>query len=460
MKAIRILSVGLVVFLGPLPAGEPQEGALPPLHVVKIAGVESAINYMRPAWTARAGEGEFELPALLARDGDLLFLDAGSEESAFRYRGTDGTALGVNIEGKRVLVRGKDVQAVSATFPADVAWLSAASREDLIAIRHIEFEAAPGEADLSMLGRIAEANRDLGVIIEEEKGWDGTTFARVLTVFSPRWLVTRAARIEADADRVIPALQRVDLLALNADGAKSLAWLGRLPALRRLFICDWKPNETGPIPAGCARLSMLTLLLIETDAPALTYVGDLKPLREIFLVGIEGLSDVSALAGASSLESLSLAGCEKVTDLSVLKRLPNLTWLGLPPSVSQEAFAEIVREHPKLRGLELLSATNIVDLAPLRDAKGLEMLVLPNTPATTTPLWGKEGLRFLALPEETFESSPEYVRAFAKAHPAATVTSATPFCLGSGWILLLPLGAALTYGILRRRGSGSARCHG
>ncbi|MBN1420040.1 MAG: hypothetical protein JXP34_14770 [Planctomycetes bacterium] len=454
MTRIILLSVVLAACIGAR-AAEPDGDALPPLRVVKIAGVESAIDYMRPAWTAKPEEGE--PGALLARDGDLLFLDTGSGEFVLRYREADRAALAVKAEGTRLVLGGK---VVAVKLPAETAWLRAASREDLLALRHIEFEGAPGEADLPLLGRIAEANRDLGIIIEGEMGWDGPTFARVLTLFSPRWLVARAAMIEAQADAIISALQRVDLLALNTDGAKSLAWLARLPALRSLFICEWKPGETGPLPAGCARLRAVTFFLLEDAGSDLAFAGDLKRLRELFVVGDEDLSDIGKLAGASNLESLSLAGCEKVTDLSVLRRLPNLTWLGLPPEISQEAFAEIVREHPKLRGLELLKTEKIDDLAPLRDAGAVEMLVLSGTPATTTPLWGKENLRFLALPQETVASSPEYVRAFAKAHPETTVTVATPFCLGSGWILLLPLGAALTYGMLRRRGSGSALHHG
>jgi hypothetical protein len=66
-----------------------------------------------------------------------------------------------------------------------------------------------------------------------------------------------------------------------------------------------------------------------------------------------------------------------------------------------------------------------------------------------------KSLRFLALSKEAFEE-PKDIERLKKALPECRIVKAEPFCLGSGWILLLLPTVALTW-FLSDRLSGKRR---
>jgi Leucine-rich repeat (LRR) protein len=198
------------------------------------------------------------------------------------------------------------------------------------------------------------------------------------------------------------------------------------------------------------------LVIIDSDMEDLSSIAHLTALRELHLAGCDFLTDITALSEFSSLEALTLSLCEDVSDLSVLKGLRNLTRLGLPTDITQEEFAAVIGDHPGLRQIELVGCKNVNDLSPLKGLPELEHLVLIDTEASYAPLHEMKSLRFLMLPVELFEKSPEEVRKLEEALPQCTV-AAGEVCLGSGWILMLLPAMALAWLLSRRRRAGPAQ---
>ena len=97
----------------------------------------------------------------------------------------------------------------------------------------------------------------------------------------------------------------------------------------------------------------------------------------------------------------------------------------------------------------------ILNPVKLRILKKLESLVVLDGRMDPAVLKDLKNLHFLVLAEESFEDR-EDIEAIKKDHPEVLLVQAEPFCLGSGWILLLwPV--LLTGWLLARRRSGKGR---
>jgi hypothetical protein len=76
-------------------------------------------------------------------------------------------------------------------------------------------------------------------------------------------------------------------------------------------------------------------------------------------------------------------------------------------------------------------------LAPLRDLRNLEGLILAGSFKHIEVVRELKSLRFVGLAADAFKESPEQIAEIRKALPDALVVPVGGFCLGSGWILLL-----------------------
>jgi hypothetical protein len=125
-----------------------------------------------------------------------------------------------------------------------------------------------------------------------------------------------------------------------------------------------------------------------------------------------------------------------VSDLSVINNLKTLQWLGLPPGVSQDQFDEMMRNHTGLRVLELIECKNIQEITRVGSLKKLESLVLLNGRVDLAPLKDLKNLRLIALSKDFYQEESG-VEAVQRAHAGVLIVQAEPFCLGSGWILMV-----------------------
>ena len=427
---------------------EEAPGPLKPPRAVKIEGVEGALNYSRSmlSWAASAEKGR--PAAVLARDGDLLWLDKkepekekaeekdkGSGEAAivFPYAEADGGTLAVKWEGFRASLAGKTVFLQLSKENDAWEWLDKAPREELESLRFVVIAAPINAERLAALKTLAQANPQVGLGGEGAKE-EPQASSLVVPLFEPRCLFADDLKPLAEHVRRLEGLRFLDC---RVGGGEGVEVLSRLTDLRALLLHGWDPGQAGPLPAPCKNLQMVTLIGAEIKTKDLLPVTSLMGLRELNLTKVKSLEDISALAKLPGLRTLTLSGCENVSDLSVLDKLPDLTWLGLPPKATQDDLAAIVRGHPKLQVLELVGCKEITDLGPLRDLRELESLVLVDSPAGTAPLHEMKGLRFLVLPKEVFAKSPDEVAKLEKDLPQCLIVEGAPMCMGSGWILLL-----------------------
>ncbi len=432
MLVTFIALIGIVsCTLLPLMKGSAVSQWKPP-RVVTIERGKQGINCSLRTWVSGSdGEGPV---VLLVREGDILSVDfSGDNEMLFPYLPSDGTILSFKQDDYGFLLEGKRIMVTLSEDSAALEWISKAEPEKLEALRMCALDGPIAEAKsplYSALQRLSKINPNTGWMVEESE-----VLHHVLGLFDPRWLlIGDDVLLEENDLRMISKEPALEYLWLNAEKLKSMKPLSCSKRLGILGISNWNPEETGPLPGDCESLRSLTVF--DSAIKDLSGIASLQGLEELHLISCADLSDISALSGFPSMKAVNLTGCKEVSDLSVLSKLKEIKWLSLPPSTSQEQFDNIIRGHPDLRELELIKCESIKDLSLLRSLGKLESLVLLNGETDYTLLREMKSLRFLALSKEAFRKSFN-AGELQKALPECLIVQAEPFCMGSGWILLL-----------------------
>jgi len=379
--------------------------------------------------------------------------------------------LAVAYEGGRMLLDRKTVS-VGLEDEAAWDWLKQASEEELKGLRLLQVSNRIIGANFDILKKVAKANPAIDLWLEPggsppatEEGAAAPAAVgpgEVLRLFRPRFLAAEAGLLSEEMNEIRPALEDVEVLILNDAKGGNLDFLSHLPRLRTLVLSDWTPEQT-PLPKEMKGLKSLILVGVKSPVTLASLAG-LAQLGQLTLAGGDA-EDLGALVKLPRLKTLSLTGCEKVTDLGPLKNLP-LEYLSFPPKISQQEFDAVVKDHPGLKAVELFNCENVKDIAALKSLKDLKAFLLISKVKREQPppeeakaedeklfaeLKEMKGLRLLVLPPWEGEEANAKIADLQKALPDCLISAGKPLCLGSGWILLLAPVAAGAWLIARRR---------
>lgn len=387
------------------------------------------IGSLYPAWwAAMTIDTEADPPhGLLLREGDILL----SEDHLFEYRASDGADLKLVFDDWSAKL-GDTVVSVTLDEPAAIEWVTKASDRQIGDLRALSVPGTVDDATRAALKRVAAVNP--GVTLDCE---DGDAIREAVPLFRPRAVFANTS-LDPAALRLLGGNERLETLSIEASEPGSLEVLATLPGLRRLTLGDWNVSQAGPLPPGPFKLKSLVVLENEstTGGPRdLTPIGTAASTLEELSV-IAKLERLDGLAQFGNLRTITF-GTSEMADLSALAQLPKLRWIGAPRNLTQAQLDAIVASHPGLEVLDLSTAEGIKDLGPLRGLTGLRGLLLGGPYDRVEALRDLKSLRYVGYTKETFENMPDEVTALRAALPEALIVRLNPFCLGSGWLLLL-----------------------
>jgi len=422
---------------------QPLADAWQPPKSVRIEGKQAWQNVFASWMAWHAGTATDGTAGLLVRDGDWL----AGKDSILVYRATDGNILRPTIEQGMTRL-GKTVVGLSLD-DGGREWLEQATAQELAAVRIIGWPEKLTDECLPALRRLAAANPQVNLLVPST-----ATLRQATPLFRPRTLFAKEG--DAAGFKLLSAQTQLETLVITV-GQKAPAaertgagfeFLRNLPRLRRLEIMDCDFEKFGALPSSLT--SLRSLHVRGSEFRDLASLGQLPAsLEELVLEGNKnnGEIDLSGLARFPNLKTLILTE-GRVRGLSALDGLDQLQWVGLSGDITQEQFAGFIAAHPKLKILELVACSAVTDFTPLKNLRGLESLIFTSLgekgaaseilPKNLEVLRSLKSLRFVGLPTHLFEKSPAQVAEIQKALPDALVVPVKPFCLGSGWILLLP----------------------
>ena len=484
MRAIRMMAVAgllaILLFCGGvsclrLPFADLGRASWAPPQAVKVTGPVTWIglrNLVGPVGAVCKEKGDTNHLGMLICDGDFLLVSTKTDingkeattDSLFLYRRSDGPLLAFTYAPQRLVLGDRTVTLdLSDNEVAGWDWLRQAAPAELRALRLVALPADLGQdasvatAREALLRKLAAANPEVGLVTDDP---DNPFLGMVFSLFRPRQLVASGcpdtAAAQAKFLAVLGRQAQLETLAIEAKNISSLAFLSRLPRLRRLILTEWDPAKTGPLPEQCAGLRTLAATLEHPQPKSLAAIVGLTALEELELTST-GALDLAVLNRMPWLRHLSLFCGEKI-DLAPLRALPHLTWLGLPVvDLSPAEFAALLEAVPSVHYLDVWAEKENTNLASVTRLPDLEALtVYDEFDPGALPLETLKKLRFLALPNDAWKNQAFAARVaqFEKEHPACQVVKLKPLCLGSGWILLLALTAGVSFLARRRQPAG------
>ena len=410
----------------------------PEYKIITISGSSFSNNmsktYLKFGSLADSGK----TAAVMVSEGDLLYLiqEPTDNPVIFRYNLSDGQSVRIGTDTTYIYESYLNDKLNSLYFndSADVAdWLKQNDSSGIHGLRAIHINGSAINEDISFLEDIAALNPSLGLVLEN---LDQEKLTRVLSMFHPEWLFLMDSGLKGIGDKLVPNLNNVEIMIIDAEYEGDLGYLSRLPNLHSLIIEGYHATDSAAIDFD--RIKNLTSIsFLNAGIGSLAEVKLPRHLQSLLLIDCDRLTDISALSTLPHLCQLNLLACDTLTDLSALDNLHNLQLLSLPPGASQQDFIRITGQNRSLKSVGLIGCEGINDLSPLKKLDGLISLELDLPEIDFGTLEQLTGIKLIVIEQNKFNASTEKVAALAKALPGAQIVPGGGFCMGSGWILLI-----------------------
>lgn len=403
--------------------------------IVAVAGAKR-VGALIPSWVSwHCVPDAGERAAVLVRDDEWIVL----EESFVRYRASDGPDVRIEDAGGVTRLNG-DVVCVDLDDAEGRAWAQSASDDEIRALRSVFIDSDPAPDAGALASRIASVAPGADVVVN---GSDPRACA-VVAEFRPRAVFADDGSGDAAA-RTFAGQAQVGTLGIEASAPGSLDVLRSFPGLHTLVLSKWNPSATGPLPPGLDGLRRVIVFEFQgANLDALRTAP--ASLEELALLDGSDLADLTGLERFPHLTTLLVGRTTPGCDLAPMDAIPGLRRAALPARLRQEQFESFLAAHRDLEILEIVAPRSDADLSPLARLPRLRGLVLGSPVDRLDPVRDLRTLRYVGISSATWETSPESVAELRAALPEAVVVSVHPFCLGSGWVLLLvpALGIAWT----------------
>ena len=407
------------------------------IEFVHIEGVSWACNVSSSFATfGSTVESEDSLELVLpVSEGDMLYMLQDELEFYYRYSSSHGERLSVRfdtLKGLSVYLNG-NLNYMELSEPSSLEAFSQLTDPEVKQLSTILVHGTVTDNILQSLKKREPALSGKGLVME---GGDvSENFKEILTTCQPVFLVTdKLPEPEGSS-----CLSNLELLWLDGN-ISTLARLARCcESLESLIIASWEPQPGELLPLSELR-KLKNLTIAESELTSLSVIEFPPSLSSLSLPGCDTLSDIKKLEELPDLTRLGLTLCEELRELAPIQKINSLSWLSCPPGTSQMELKAFTEQHPRLEVVELIACTELENLEPLQQLTDLRGLVLQLEQNQLGMLETLEALEMLILTDEVFSDNPSIIKELRASLPNTTIVPGSGICLGSGWlVLLIPL---------------------
>jgi hypothetical protein len=415
-------------------------------YIIDITGAPIVINCSKSyTFAGHYACEEEDTVSLAVSDGDLIYFQLMEDEIlCYRYNPSDGLNLSISYDTsyESFYLNEELISASLSEGSAAWDWLAGADRDALAGIRSLYISLPLSEAEINSLKRISGLMPNTGLFIEGD-----SLIEDVISVIKPVWLIAEDLNFSTISDDARSSLKHLELLWHSGEDTIDFEFIYGLPDLNSLIIEYWDSTDISSFQFE--KLTGLeSLSIIESDLHDLAHIAASSEIINLNLIHCETLERIGSITDLNRLASLGLTGCENINDIPAILQMSSLARLSIPGNTTQIEFAEIISRQKELQVLELIGCDSITDLSPLQDYAGLRALTLDCNVRDLKPVYPLTALELLVLAEDFFEDSLA-LSEIKQAMPDTRLVAGGGFCLGSGWILLLP--PAILIGVIARK---------
>lgn len=258
-------------------------------------------------------------------------------------------------------------------------------------------------------------------------------------------------------------LSQTEFLHVEFDSLESLtqgqlAILSQLPKLKSLSIsCDSVDLSASAWREFFETTNISSLTIMANDIEGLYVIAQAQSIESLCLAGMsngEGIN-IRFLLNLPKLKEVSFPSTY-VQNPIYLSRCRNLESIYFPSNITNDAFNQILDIQDQLKMIQFdYGIDNIDDWQILEELTELQALLFYGDVPYELPqlihnhLSNSRSLVYLSISEDYYEEE-EMIYAVAKLEKRGGTFSVNDgFCLGSGWLLLLPLTVLILSGISR-----------
>ena len=407
-------------------------------HRVEFTNVSAVFNLSRTNIHFGSYANDIGESAIMAADGDLLFLMFEDESLFIRYEKEYGKSIDVTIDTivyQKFYDRDKLIGLNLTEDNLLMEWLDSVDEQVFSNLRTLQVTLPLSENNRSHLQKILKYAGGTGLVMESENEINYADL-EILHEFTPGWAYLTDYQLDIEDERYIPMMEKLELLGIEGGDIDWSLAPDLLPSLESMILKEWDPLETGNYSFPNSK-DLQSLTLVESNFTDLEFLEQIPGLRSFHAVLCDTLSNIQYLKNITSLKSLGMPFCEKISELGPVSQHQSLLWISYPINTSPEMLSQINSFFPNLQVIELIGCEEIEEIAFLENMYSLKCVILDLPEMDLTPLASLSNLSLLVLEEDIFTESSEEISTIQEAIPGLISLPGGGLCLGSGWILLL-----------------------
>ncbi|MBN2443539.1 MAG: hypothetical protein JXJ04_19420 [Spirochaetales bacterium] len=327
-------------------------------------------------------------------------------------------------------------------------WLENAAKKEIETIKTLTFSRDIEPSYFPLLKKIAKINHHPGIFVRNP--WE---LMHILPMFQPEWLFIEEWKFSPDKkaseEELLELLKKQRKLKTFCYMSETKEFvphykiLSALPSLKNLILTSSAFNEAAQPELPESLINLEEILIYNKSGEKINNISTIKKLtnlKKIRIIGATIEESPDELSTIPNLTTLSFAGTKVKNIQSIIKMIPSLLWFSFPENISQKDFELFITSNPRLEYCEFFGCEDIKDLSPLMNLSNLKGLMLIDMKINDySPLYNLKDPDFIVLPEKFFKEDYDTRREeFQKELQDSKLICGTPFCLGSGWIIVIP----------------------
>jgi hypothetical protein len=319
-------------------------------------------------------------------------------------------------------------------------WFRQMRQEEIESLQSIYVSGSIPERYLPWLQSIAQQNPDIDFFLGSDSlAITGEQVSWIAAQFKPTFLAIEIDAPDLPRLSAFSTLESLYLMPANDTTYKAESRLPAMPSLRTLTLAV--ENDSGFLGKHFLEQNpQLETLSVWGDADVVLKPGEIpRSLKALYLGGNDSLQWLPPADSFPQLRILSInRHLSQTLPLRSLLDFQHLVELGLPASMPQEDFNQLIEANRHLKALSIFTDDTLMvrDYAALRRMKDLRHLVISGQYGSPEPLKQLKRLEYLSLPDEFFKDSAQ-LASLRQALPGTRIAPNSGFCMGTGWILIL-----------------------